>query len=83
MLRTQISLTKKQKNDLDRASAIEGVSSAEIVRKALEQYLVKIIRKNSERQNKIDTLAGAWKGGSWDNIDAREWQRSLRREGGY
>lgn len=62
---------------------MEGVSSSEIVRKALDIYLSKVLKQKGEKLSKINSLAGAWKGGAWDKIDASRWQRSLRREAGF
>ena len=38
--RTQVYLTEDQRNRIDRAAEAEGVTMAEVIRRALDEYLV-------------------------------------------
>lgn len=77
MVRTQIYLTKKEKESLSELSATTGKKQAQLIREAVDQYIVK-----SEKMNKTDVIeraAGMW--ADRDDLPAfEEIRRSWDRE---
>jgi hypothetical protein len=75
MKRTQIYLQESQKEELEKLAAQKGKALAELIREAVDMYLVK---------NKINTAdcvietSGLWK--NRDDITSGEFVESLRRE---
>lgn len=83
LIRTQISLYKSQKQTAGRVASWQNVSLAEVLRRALDQYLDVQDKKRAARLATIKRLAGAWeKSPNWKRVDAVAWQRKLRREKG-
>ena len=60
MIRTQLCLTEAQKRALEAISAQEGVSIAQVVRRAVDTYLAE--RSPTARAEQIRASAGAWAG---------------------
>ncbi len=77
MIRTQIYLDEEQKRDLERLSNEEGSSMAELIRRAVSEYL-----KKSRQDNLLNALRESfalWK----DRTDlevSQDYVRKLRQE---
>lgn len=75
MVRTVVSLEKKDKRWLDGAAAAEGVPMTELIRRA-----VRLLREQSRRERPawddlLDQTSGSWALG-----DGLRYQRKIRRE---
>lgn len=77
MIRTQIYLDEEQKRDLERLSNEEGSSMAEIIRRAVNEYL-----KKSRQDNLLNALRESF--ALWqDRTDlgvSQDYVRKLRQE---
>ena len=83
LIRTQILLYKSQKQKADQVASWHNISLAEVLRRALTEYLNRQKQKQTEREATIKKLAGAWKDSpNWKGVDAVAWQRKLRHEKG-
>ncbi len=78
MTRTIVSIPEEEKKWLESYSRRHGISSAEIVRRAIREYR----RKESQKSlaGVLRETAGAWtsiKGDTRDHVDAlrKEWER--------
>jgi len=79
MIRTIISISAEEKKWLDAYSRRQGLSSAEIIRRAIEQYR-RQVGKEGSLQRVLRETAGAWtsiRGDSQDYVDKLrdEWER--------
>ena len=77
MIRTLISLEDEDKRWLDRRAKEEGVTMANVVRKAVRQYREQCEREQAEPslEDLLRRTSGLWKGG-----DGLEAQLRLREE---
>ncbi len=75
MKRTQIYLHESQKEELDKLAAQKGKSLAELIREAVDMYVIE--NKIKTEENIIET-SGLWK--NRDDIDSGEYVNSLRNE---
>lgn len=67
MIRTQITLTQKQKKELETLAAREGKSMAELVRISIDQYLKNLrITEPQEIKSRAIRAAGSLIGGPSD-----------------
>jgi len=76
MIRTQIYLTKEERDGLKEASAATGKKQSELIREAVDQYLDEA--KDSRRQAILKETAGAW-GNRKDIPDYEETRKSWDR----
>ena len=79
MIRSIISITRNDKEWLDRYGRRNKVSSAELVRRAFKEYRTRVERRNL--QTVIRETAGSWKSVKGDsqklvNGMRKEWERS-------
>lgn len=78
MVRTLISLDPKLKTWLDRQAKREGVSTAELVRRALERYRAQGEGKDRDPKRRVLlSVRGIWRG-----PDPLAYQRAMRAEWG-
>lgn len=83
LIRTQISLSKTQRQAVDQLMVWQDISLAEAYRRAMEQYIKTQKQKRAQRKVIAERLAGSLANSpSWKNVDASAWQRKLRREKG-
>lgn len=76
MVRTLISLDPKLKTWLDRQAKREGVSTAELVRRALERYRTQGEGKERDpKRRAVLNVRGVWRG-----PEPLAYQRALRAE---
>ncbi len=75
MERTQIYLTREQKNALKGIAAQKHTALAEVVREAVEQYIAEQKPSATER---IGRARGLWK--DRQDLDAAVYERELRKE---
>lgn len=73
MKRTQIYLTEKEQEQLDKLSEKKGTSKSALVREAVDQYLAKHTKEY--RREVIKRVAGIWK----DRDDLPDFEK-LRKE---
>ena len=76
MVRTQIYLNESQKKALDKLSSQYGESVAELIRKAVDEFLAK---KASTFEDALEKSFGIWKGRK-DIGKAEDYVRRLRSE---
>ena len=79
MIRSIISITRDDKDWLDRYGRRNRVSSAELVRRAIKEYRTRVERR--DLQAVIRETAGSWKSVKGDsqklvNGMRKEWERS-------
>jgi hypothetical protein len=79
MTRTIISISEDEKRWLENYSRKQGISSAEVVRRAIKEYRRNVSRR--DQKTVIRETSGAWtslKGDSQDHVDRirGEWERS-------
>ena len=74
MKRTQIYLTEKEQDELQRLSDKKGTSKSALVREAVDQYLAKHSEKH--RKEVFERVAGIWK----DRDDLPDFDK-IRKEG--
>jgi predicted DNA-binding protein len=79
MVRTQIYLTDEQKRQLERLAAARGKKQSEMIREAIDGYLVR--QKPEDWKAAFEAVRGMWTdGGDFDARDLRsEWERRLER----
>ncbi|NBC66931.1 MAG: ribbon-helix-helix protein, CopG family [Bacteroidetes bacterium] len=79
MIRTQIYITKEEKEALDKLSKERNTTKSSIIREAIDQY---VADKETEKKKTIMNFAGIWKDKK-DIPDVRElrkgWGRRLKR----
>ena len=73
MKRTQIYLTEKEQDELQRLSDKKGTSKSALVREAVDQYLAK--HSEEHRKGVFERVAGIWK----DRDDLPDFEK-LRKE---
>lgn len=61
MVRTQIYLDERQKEELERLSAEHGVSVAELIRSAVDRMLEEERARTMEFEAALDKTFGLWK----------------------
>ncbi len=76
MVRTQIYLRENQKKALDKLSSQHGESIAELIRKAVDEFIAK---KASTFDDALEECFGIWKGRK-DIGKAEDYVRKLRSE---
>lgn len=84
MIRTQIYITKEEKEALDKLSKERNTTKSNIIREAIDQYVADSTLE--EKKKKLKAAAGIWKdrdeGDIPDVRDLREgWGRRLKRLG--
>jgi predicted DNA-binding protein len=80
MVRTQIYLTDEQKRQLERLAARSGKKQSEMIREAIDGYLVK--QEPADWRATFEAVRGMWAGRDLDELigDLRsEWERRLER----
>lgn len=75
MKRTQIYLQESQKEELDKLSVQKGKALAELIREAVDMY---IVENKLKTEDYIIETSGLWK--NRDDIDSDEYIDSLRNE---
>jgi predicted DNA-binding protein len=75
MKRTQIYLQESQKKELQKLAAIKGKALAELIREAVDLYLVE---NKLNVEDHIFEASGLWK--NRDDIDSEEYVNNLRNE---
>jgi predicted DNA-binding protein len=75
MKRTQIYLMENQKEELDKLAKKKGKALAEMIREAVDLY---IIENKTKVEDKILEASGLWK--DRDDIDSIEYIDKLRRD---
>lgn len=79
MIRTQIYITKEEKEALDKLSEERNTTKSNIIREAIDHYMAE---KETEKKRSIMDFAGIWKDKK-DIPDVRElredWERRLKR----
>ncbi|WP_185957225.1 CopG family transcriptional regulator [Gracilimonas mengyeensis] len=82
MIRTQIYLTKKEKEAIERLSDERGTTQSNIIREAIDEYVAELTVE--EKKKKIKAAAGMWKDKK-DIPDIRElregWSKRMKRLG--
>lgn len=73
MIRTQIYLTKRERDELKRLAKRSGRKQSELIRKAIDEFVER--QRPEGMQTALDALAGAWK----DKQDVPDY-RCLRDE---
>lgn len=58
MVRTQIYLTDKEKKGLENAAVLQGISQSELIRKAIDELLIKSGQTN--KTSIVREIAGIW-----------------------
>lgn len=74
MVRTQVYLTEAQRRDLDRLAEAEGLTLAEVIRRAIDTY----VRRQPKRPDPQDILDESF--GSIPDLDVpsrSEWDRAF------
>jgi Ribbon-helix-helix protein, copG family len=75
MVRTVISLEKKDKRWLDETARSEGVAMTELIRRAVRLLRERSTRERPGLDDLLDQTSGSWKLG-----DGLKYQRKVRRE---
>ena len=75
MKRTQIYLQERQKEQLEQLAHLKGKSLAEVIREAVELYLVENKKQSTEL---IADSSGIWK--NRDDIDSCKYVEGLRND---
>ena len=75
MKRTQIYLFEKQKEELDKLSSINGKAMAEMIREAVDIY---IIDSKIKTKDHISKSSGIWK--DRDDIDTHKFTDNIRED---
>lgn len=75
MKRTQIYLLESQKEQLDKLARQKGKAIAEIIREAVDMYIVKYDKASEDH---ILSTQGLWK--DRDDIDSQKYADELRKE---
>ena len=74
MVRTQVYLTEKQKQELDRLTATTGKRQSDMIREAIDGYLIQ--HKPKHWLEALEPLFGMWA----DRTDLDDFVPKLRRE---
>lgn len=77
MIRTQIYLDEEQKRTLERLSTQEEVSMAELIRRALDEFLERV--KQDNFLNALERSFALWQDRT-DLEESQDYVRKLRRE---
>jgi predicted DNA-binding protein len=75
MKRTQIYLLESQKEQLDKLARQKGKAMAEIIREAVDMYIVKHSKASEDH---ILATRGLWK--DRDDIDSQKYTDEIRKE---
>lgn len=75
MKRTQVYLQESQKEELGKLAAQKGKALAELIREAIDMY---IVENKLKTEDHIIETSGLWK--DRDDIDSEEYVTSLRHE---
>jgi predicted transcriptional regulator len=78
MIRTQIYLTKKERDELKRLARESGRKQSELIREAIDEFVER--RQPQRTQAILDSLAGVWKDKA-DLPDVRRLRDEWNREG--
>ena len=76
MIRTQIYLTIQEMNELKALAQRSGKKQSELIREAVDEYLVK--RSQTSRKRLLDDVAGIWQNRN-DLLDFSELRKSWDR----
>ena len=76
MIRTQIYLTIQEMNELKTLAHRSGKKQSELIREAVDEYLVK--RSQTSRKRLLDDVAGIWQNRN-DLLDFSELRKSWDR----
>lgn len=79
MLRTQIYLTKSEKESLLLLSKKTGLHQSALIRDAIDQFIEAQMHKRKQKRQVLKSAAGMWAGRE-DLLDERKLRREFERD---